>query len=132
MSRWTKRPVLLVSLLCLVGLLVGAYLLVAPGDPDLRAVQTAIEKRDFASALRLLNGRLERYPDDLSARIQAAEVARRNGDYDQARQHLRVFELSEGPPLALELEQRLLAVQMGDPAEAALIHGFCRDHPDSP
>jgi tetratricopeptide (TPR) repeat protein len=122
----------LVGLFCLAVMLAGVYLLIAPAeDAGLRAAQAEIAKRDFAAALRLLNERLEQHPGDLSARIMAVQAARRNADYDQARQHMRVFELSDGPPLALELEQRLFAVQTGDPAEAALVDEFCRAQPDS-
>jgi tetratricopeptide (TPR) repeat protein len=114
-------------------MLAGAYFLIVPTqNASLRAAQNEITRRDFAAALRILNDHLDQDPGDLSARILAAETARRNADYQQARQHLREFEMADGPPLALELEQRLLRVQAGDPAEAALVYEFCRAHPESP
>jgi tetratricopeptide (TPR) repeat protein len=132
-SRWKQRPALLIGVLCLAGLSLATYLLFAPtGDSALRAAQTAIDQRNFASALEVLNRHLEQHPNDLSVRILAAESARRNADYDQASRHLRHFELSDGPPLALELERRLLSVQTGNPEQAALVYAFCREMPDSP
>jgi tetratricopeptide (TPR) repeat protein len=125
-----------------VGLLLGfaflaiglaAYLLYPPSESsEVAAARAQIERRHFADALRLLDAHLDQEPSDLPARILAAQTARRSEDYRQAQHHLQMFERSSGPPLALELEQRLLAVQTGDSAQAALIHEFCQSNPAAP
>jgi len=127
-----KRPVLLVGLLCLAGLLISACIFIGQSeDARLRRATDHLAKREFQAALKLLNDYLNSVPRDLSARLMAAEAARRGRDYEQAKEHLRKFRLDDGPPLALELEERLLAAQQGDEAQVELLFSFCQDHPDA-
>jgi tetratricopeptide (TPR) repeat protein len=132
--RSAKRFVYPLGLCGLATLIAGSLVLVlVPNDDSAtRDAQAAIAKRDFRSALRVLNDQLGREPGNLAARILAAETARRDCDYEQAAQHLRLYEQFDGPSMALELERRLLAVQLGDAAQAELVTEFCLAQPDAP
>lgn len=125
-----KRLLVLGVLLLSVGLSAVTLLLSPPIDLD--PSREALARRDFTAARRYLSDYLDRYPDDLSALLLAAEASRREGRYLAASDFLRNYESLGGPPLPLELEQRLLRVQQGDPAEAALVHRYCLEHPDAP
>lgn len=129
-TRW-KQLLVLAVLLLLTGL--GLSRLLQPWDDErIQAAHLALLKREFRAAQEHLDDYLDNQPQDLSAIILAAEASRRCGDYEAARERLRQFARLDGPPLALELEQRLLAVQEGDAEEAALVHRFCMAHPSSP
>lgn len=131
MSIRTKYWLFLATLLVVCAGL-GALAFMEPQEPsEVRAARAALDRRDFSAALADLQKHLDRYPNDLTARLLAIEAARRDGNLDAARQHLQAFQKSGGPDLALELQGRLLAVQQGDPQQAALIFDFCQANPNA-
>jgi predicted Zn-dependent protease len=96
-----------------------------------RAAESAVERRDFRQASLHLNKCLEAWPDDLAVRLLAAQTARRQGDYDQALQHLRVYEQNNGSQDTLKLEHQLIRMQRGDLEEGAILASWL-DHPEAP
>src|SRR5689334_8702046 len=125
MSIRSKRLLLLASTLIVVGLGLSGVLFWPADQSGIQAAQEALARRDFSAARGHLKTYLSQHPDDLSALLLAAEAARRDGDYPAAQDRLAEFKRAKGPELALELEQRLLAVQQGDSAEAAVVYEFC-------
>lgn len=98
----------------------------------LRAAEEALARRAFAEAGRHLRVCLEVHPDDLPARLLAAQAARRRSDFKEAVDHLRAYKRGGGAAEAVELEYRLLRTQQGDLSEAGMMFAFCTEHPEAP
>jgi tetratricopeptide (TPR) repeat protein len=131
MSIRTKYWLILAALLvaCAAS---GALIFTQPLDPPLvHAARAAIERRDFSAGLDDLHKHLDANPGDLTARLMAVEAARRDGNLETARAHLQEFKKAGGPETAIELQARLIAVQQGDPQQAALVFAFCQANPDA-
>jgi len=98
-------------------------------DP-LKPAREALSHRDFSAATALLTSHLEGHPDDLEARLLAAQAARRAGDFDTAFDHLKRFERAHGSTPALDHEIQLLKVQLGNPTDAETLFSTHIDRPD--
>jgi tetratricopeptide (TPR) repeat protein len=94
------------------------------------AAESDLERRDFAAADLHFRQCLQVWPDDLGLRLQAAQTARRHGDWDKAFEQLQVYEKKHGPAEPLALEYRLWAVQQGDLTLAPSLWALCQANPD--
>jgi predicted Zn-dependent protease len=128
-SRWLTLFLLLVVLLGFLGYQGWWYWRVTS---QYHAAEQALERRDFSQANSHLKRYLALFPGDLNARLLAAQVARRQGDFQEAFEHLRIYGHKNGPKDPLEWERRLLRIQQGDPSEAPLLVSFCASHPEAP
>jgi tetratricopeptide (TPR) repeat protein len=97
-----------------------------------RAAEQALAQREFKEASLHLEKCLDVAPDDLEARLLAAQAARRRGDFDEARRHLHLFHQGHGSADAHDLEHRLICAQQGDLEQAKLLLAHCAEHPDAP
>jgi tetratricopeptide (TPR) repeat protein len=95
-----------------------------------RAALGALEWRDLRQARRHLDQYLAGAPDDLDARLLAAQTTRRLGDFAAASAHLALLEAA-GATGALQRERQLARVQQGDPAEADALFASCRANGDA-
>jgi predicted Zn-dependent protease len=95
-----------------------------------RKALEAMEDRDFRAASLHLEPCLAAWPRDPSVRILAAQNARRQGDLEQAWQHLVVHEKQRGPQDEFRREYRLILVQKGDERQTEELFELClRDPP---
>jgi tetratricopeptide (TPR) repeat protein len=90
-----------------------------------RAAQQALEQRDFRRASDYLNHGLDVWPTDPSVRILAAQLARRQGDFGQARRHLKAHWQHNGSAEERDGEVQLLSIQEGDERQAAEAFARC-------
>ncbi len=123
------RIFLVLLVLLILGLTAYPVGLRCWGSYHQRAAEQALERRDFQQASKHLQECLNVWPDDPTVRLLAARAARRQGNYGQALEHLRVCRQKKGLPNATELEYQLIRVQKGDLAEADRLLSFCVDHP---
>lgn len=93
------------------------------------AAQEALERRDFRAANARLAKYLDLRPNDFSARLLAAQTARRRGDLAEAALHLEIYAKHHGQ--TNDLEARLLRLQTGDLAEAGPLLTQGADQPDA-
>jgi tetratricopeptide (TPR) repeat protein len=117
-----KKTWLVIGLLSLAAG-VGTYYLVRHLRylAQYQAAEEALARRDFRQAAAHLRVCLDARPGDLSARLLAAQAARRQGDLAQAAEHLSAYEAANGPADELAEERRRLRAQEGDPAAAELL-----------
>lgn len=106
------RVRLLLGLVALGGL--GVYAFQSSKNQDRAAADRALAHRDFQTAGDHLDRYLSTHAGDGSARLLAAQIARRSGNYAAAADHLRQCSQEPGQSPAVELERRLLAAQQGD------------------
>lgn len=99
---------------------------------ELAAAEEAAEQRDFRRAADLLASYLDRNPDDLAARLNAARAARRAGDADRARRHLQGLDKSPEFRDAAMLERKLLDIAVGDLRHCRSLLVQCLRHRDAP
>lgn len=125
-----QRAVL--AVLLIAGLAVGLYVLVRQfgGSSDVAEAERAIEERRFDDARLHLKTHLDKKPKDASARLLAAQAARRAGKYDEAKLHLRTLETDRISSELLRFEQRLLAIQQGELSGIDEAIATCRDRPN--
>jgi len=131
--RGTKQRALVASAV-LAALGVGVVWLVRQWreDPELAAAKQAVDERNFPTAAQHLDAYLAANPDDVNARLLAAQTARRRGNFNEASTHLRNLEQKHFSPETLKHEHRLLALTGGDLSSADESIGFCRQHPADP
>jgi Tfp pilus assembly protein PilF len=125
------RALLVLGLFLLVG---AAYLVGASwlARSRLRAAQAALDERDFDRARAVLRKCLAADPGNLEALLLAARTARRRGDEDEAREHLLALAQRRAPADVLNLERKLLRVQLGNVDEAAALLAHAEKTPDAP
>lgn len=111
-----KKAWIILSAIGLLGLGLAVYLIARPARAahHYQAALDAIEKRDFQQASRHLDQFLELRPDDLDARLLAAQTARRNGDFIEAGRHLQQYRMAKGSVQALRREHLLREAQSGN------------------
>jgi tetratricopeptide (TPR) repeat protein len=97
-----------------------------------RAAQKALEERDFHTASVHLEKHLNDRPDDLPAWLLAAQTARRDEDYLQARKHRESYAAKGGRQELVVLERQLVGVQRGDLTDAPSLLAYCRDNVSAP
>ncbi|HEY7310541.1 MAG TPA: tetratricopeptide repeat protein [Gemmataceae bacterium] len=83
-------------------------------DPRQAAAEEALQRRDYAGAYTLLQGCLQRRPDDARLQFLAGRTARRAGLYEEAAKHLRACQRIQGETPALTLEHALMRGQRGE------------------
>ncbi|HJT78537.1 MAG TPA: tetratricopeptide repeat protein [Gemmataceae bacterium] len=96
------------------------------------AAQEALTRRDFPQAGEHLKHCLAVWPEDTSVRLLAAQTARRQGDFDEARRQLDAYQHLGGSEKERLRELRLLLVQQGDPTDADALLTGCLNDPNSP
>lgn len=131
-SSRRRRVLWIVGGLVVVG--VAAAVIALPyvrSAQEVDAAGTALKQNDPVAALQKLDGVLARTPDDRSARLLAAQAARRVDAHAAAEQHLTAFEGDGGSTDATRLEWALLGVQQGDfgDEENRLRQAVGRHHP---
>lgn len=119
----------LLVLLSMVGWAGGRRLWV---EHHLRMAQEAADRRDFAEARAHLALCLQARPNSGRVRFLAARTARRAGELDLAREHLRVCRQLGYEPREVELEWAFLGARRGlfaeqEPFLWSLVE---QDHPD--
>jgi Tfp pilus assembly protein PilF len=102
------------------------------GNYHYRAAGQALDQRDFLGASAHLEKCFDVAPDNLSARLLAAQAARRRGDFEEANRQLHFIQRNKGPAEAVEAERRLMLAEQGDLREAQLLLAYCLEHPDAP
>ena len=119
MSRTRRRVLAVLGVLALAGAGVGAYLrysrLSVAGH--LKAANAEAARREFKLAAGHLDTYLAARPDDLDARLFAAQLARRRSEFGAMTEHLKVHRQKGGPEAPREFERRCREVQEGDTAE---------------
>jgi tetratricopeptide (TPR) repeat protein len=100
--------------LVLLGLVAGALGPRLYVSYQLHAARRALEHFDFDQAQEHLDACLDVRPQQADVRALAAQVARRRGAYDQAKEHLAAWDHLAGAGAALILERRLLDLQRGE------------------
>src|SRR5262245_24842753 len=109
---WRDRRILVpLGVLVAAGVAVVLFNLASGRPQELIHAEQAIAKREFQAAGEHLDKYLARHPDDIDARVLAAQVARRREDYDAAATHLRKCSLTPGQNPKLDLERRLRVAQ---------------------
>src|SRR5689334_23289329 len=71
------------------------------GRHHYRAAEEALDRRDFEAASAHLEKCLDVSPKDTDSRLLAAQAARRQGKFDEARHHLHLFKQAGGSANAL-------------------------------
>lgn len=84
----------------------------------LHAAEAALVQHDPDTARMHLALCLEYWPRRADVHLLAARAARRAGQYDEAEEHLHVYQQRQGPDDAFSFEQMLLRAQRGDLAES--------------
>jgi tetratricopeptide (TPR) repeat protein len=120
-------------LLLLIGLVVWFISVNVRAEVEYRAAEQALQRRDFVTALALLERCLEVRPGSAEVHLLAARAARRAGNFDDAGRHLKAYEQLGGVPEALELERALVRVQRGETGgyTGYLLNCVEKGHPDS-
>src|SRR5207247_222367 len=123
--RWGRRRPKFVAL-ALILLALGGLAAYAGGGRlwlhfQRRAVQQALERRDFAEARVRLTRCLHSWPRDPELHLLAARAARRDGAYAEAGEHLEHCRRLGGDEDALTLERAMLIAQEDDPGR---VEGF--------
>jgi tetratricopeptide (TPR) repeat protein len=114
-----RRPRAVAFLLILMALVGLAAYLVGPHlarHYQYRAVQEALDRRDFAAARARLAQCLQSWPQNAALRLLAARAARREGDYAAAEKHLGLCRQLGEDGDAIDLESAMLIAQRDDPA----------------
>jgi tetratricopeptide (TPR) repeat protein len=94
-----------------------------------RAVEQALERRDFSEARALLGECLKHWPQDAELRLLAARAARQDGDFAEADKQLELCQRLQGNQDGINLERVLLTAQMGDPDR---VEGYLLSYPNRP
>jgi tetratricopeptide (TPR) repeat protein len=133
LMRFNRRNVVIaLTALALAGIAFYWLSLRRPQDGELTAAHECLERRDFQLAGAHLDKYLLDNPDDLPARLLAAQTARREGANYRASEHLDVLERSNGSPAAIALERTLMQLQNGELENAQGLLDRCRAQPDTP
>lgn len=127
-----RRFALTVLLLLVIGCAGYAVVGQLRGNPDFRAAQEALARRDFKAAQRHLQNYLKDRPNDLEGRLLAAQTERRQGNFTEAAQQLHLCGQQFGASGGLDLERRLLAIQRGDLSDANEMLSYFSQRPDAP
>ena len=90
------------------------------------------KKREFETALGILDSHLERKPGDTKALLLAAQTARRGKAYGPAAKYLQRHAEQHGPQKEASREERLLKAQEGDAELANELLRECENNPGSP
>jgi tetratricopeptide (TPR) repeat protein len=98
----------------------------------LRAIETAIEQRDFDSARRLLEQAASSSPNDADLHLLAAQTARRQGEASRASDLLAKSYRLGAQPEAVKLEQHLAHVQLGGAEGVSRLEKYCHEHRHDP
>jgi tetratricopeptide (TPR) repeat protein len=96
------------------------------------SAQQAIREGDLVRGRELLDDYLSRCPNDSSARLLAAQTARRSDLNSVFDRHLRVYQELGGDPELIALERILLGIQRGELGNFAGGVRFCRENPQHP
>lgn len=110
-ARFLGWAVMGLILVVVLGVLV--WLVILPGV-SLASAERALREHDPDRARMVLQRYLERWPNDASALLFAAQAARRAGYYAEAERLLGRAEEAHAASEATELEWELLGVQQGD------------------
>ncbi|MBI3822660.1 MAG: tetratricopeptide repeat protein [Planctomycetes bacterium] len=128
-----RLTIVAASALVLIGVAGYFAFIQFSSHPEYRAAQTALDKRDFASASNHLRKYLEARPGDTSARLLLARTVRRQGDVAEALELLAVYTREAGANADSDLEHQLLRVQAGDLEKIdALLTRCTEQSPDTP
>src|SRR5262245_78578 len=126
---------LLAAVVLLVGLGISGWTIAGQvqGWRHLRAGREALEREDAEAARPHLTECVRIWPSNAEVRFLAAQAARRTGELDEARKHLRVATELGWVEQAIDLERALLRVQQD---ELPAVESFLRDcvereHPNS-
>lgn len=113
---WSRRRVVAaVAVLVLAGGLGGYYLREQRKiDRILTDGEQALAAREYARAREYFERYLTERPTDTRARLLAARAARRARAYGDAREHLKRCRADGGEAEPIEVEESLLAVELGD------------------
>ncbi len=127
MRRVGKRGVIVAAILVVAGsaLLADHVATSRRLDRLLADANGALDRRDFRLASSKLDEYLREQPDDLPARLLAAQAARRQGDFDAAHTHLRYHQDHDGPPEPRLREQQLLLAQEDGTSDADVLIESC-------
>ena len=128
----SRRALLSVGLLLLLGGAGGIVGFHLWWNSHLRAAQHALEQRDYTAAWEHLSRLLRVRSADGQVQFLAARTARLTFRWDEARAHLAVCRNLHWSEDALVLEEVLIRVQCGDPrGEDFLRERVAEGHPDS-
>jgi tetratricopeptide (TPR) repeat protein len=86
---------------------------------EYRAAREALDRRDFQAESSHLDRYLANHPDELDARLLAAQTARRRNAFDEFHGHIAIYKKQNGPERGRTREYQLLRMQRGDLSEAA-------------
>lgn len=128
MGRIGKKGALLAAILLVTGSVLVAERVASRRRLGrlLADANAALEQRDFGLASSRFEEYLQSRPDDLSVRLLAAQTARRQGQFDSARNHLHCYQDHNGPPEPRLRElQLLLAAQGRDTSDAETLLVAC-------
>jgi len=101
------------------------------GSYHYRAAEQALERRDFPEAAGHLKKCLDASPSDLTWRLAAAQTARRQGEYNEALEHLAAYQQEGGSAEALARERKLVEAQRGDQALIDQLLTSCEQRPEA-
>jgi tetratricopeptide (TPR) repeat protein len=121
MGRIGKKGVILLAIVLVTGSVIVAVR-VANGrrlNRLLADANSAIDERDFPLASSRFDEYLRSRPDDLAVRLLAARTARRQGQFDAAREHLDYYQDHNGPPEPRLRELQLLLAAQGSGTSGA-------------
>ena len=97
-----------------------------------QALDEALGRRDWKRAQTELARCLWLWPQRTELRLQAARLARRQGQADKARRELRHCRADPDLAVLVGLEEFLLAIQAGDFAGSSQLDEYARQNPQSP
>lgn len=126
----SRRLRLLIVVALLVGGGWGVYRLAPRSSNPLSAVYEALDRRDFAAALAVLEQHLRDRPKDYDARLLAVQTARRLEDWPRAAEHARHLSDAAAYDGPLGHEFRLAQAQRGNLAVAQALAAEHLDRPD--
>ena len=119
---WSRRRVaILAVLLVLAGGSAGAAMWYLRVESHLASARAALEQHDDEQARQELDVYLATWPRCASARLLAAQTARRLRRYDDASDHLVVYRANGGDPDTIDTEDMLSALQRGVSAMEPLL-----------
>ena len=109
----------------------GVYLLVRQfgEDPELAAAKELLTQREFSEASRHLKTYLTTHPQDVNARLLAAQTARRDGKFSEAKRLLQALEADRVPGELLRTEYRCMALMQGELSGLDEAAKQCRERP---
>lgn len=138
MSRPYGKPTMLVlaavavTLLSGVGVAMFKFGLDTSGARDYVLACDAFEAYDYDLASAHLKKYLSIQPDDATARLMAAQTARRLEDFEEAKAQLALAQKHGIAERTIETERQLMSIQAGDLSGVEQWRRYCEEQPDGP